>query len=123
MGGRREGVPRQCILAGTTNNTKYLRDVTDAKRFWPVYVGEIDIDAFHRIAPQLWAEAAHREACEPITLEEALYPAVTEIAGKSLRLMSGSPLANPVGSAPRQITSRSVRPYGRTTRQSLDKRG
>jgi hypothetical protein len=72
--------PRQCILAGTTNNTKYLRDVTGARRFWPVPVGVIDIDAFRLIIPQLWAEAAHREAMgEPITLDEALYPAASEI--------------------------------------------
>jgi Virulence-associated protein E len=72
--------PRQCVLAGTTNNTKYLRDVTGARRFWPVPVGVIDLEAFRLIVTQLWAEAAHLEAMgEPITLDEALYPAATEI--------------------------------------------
>jgi hypothetical protein len=45
-----------------------------------VPVGVIDIDAFRLIIPQLWAEAAHREAMGvPITLDEALYPAASEI--------------------------------------------
>jgi predicted P-loop ATPase len=51
---------RQCIFAGTTNQHAYLKSNTyGARRLWPAWCPEIDLEVLRRDVPQLWAEAVY----------------------------------------------------------------
>jgi putative DNA primase/helicase len=51
--------PRQFVIAATTNSYEYLKDPSGNRRFWPVKVGALDIEAIKRDKEQLWAEAVY----------------------------------------------------------------
>lgn len=54
-------VPRQNVFCGTTNEYRYLEDITGGRRFWGVrVVGKCDIGMIAANREQLWAEALTR---------------------------------------------------------------
>lgn len=56
-GKRARDFPRQSVFAGTTNEERYLRDPTGARRFWPIECGTIHRRGIEIERDMLWAEA------------------------------------------------------------------
>jgi len=52
--------PRRCIFIGTTNEDRYLKDLTGNRRFWPVKVGRAEKSKLKEDLAQLWGEAVQR---------------------------------------------------------------
>ena len=77
--------PRHTVLAGTVNPTGhgYLKDPTGWRRFWPVPISAIDLEAVVRDRDQLWAEAVVLyQRGEPHYMQEAEHVAAEEIASE-----------------------------------------
>jgi hypothetical protein len=67
------------VFIGSTNSDAYLTDETGGRRFWPVAVGHVDIDALRQDVGQLWAEAvAAYQAGEQWWLDKELEAAARE---------------------------------------------
>jgi hypothetical protein len=49
---------RRCVLIGTTNPAGILSDDTGNRRWLPVHVEKVDVEAVERDRDQMWAEAA-----------------------------------------------------------------
>jgi putative DNA primase/helicase len=78
-GRTRIDLPRRCIIWATTNNAEYLKSQTGNRRFWPISVGVIDIEALKRDRDQLLAEAAILDDEEmSIVLPQELWSAAAE---------------------------------------------
>jgi hypothetical protein len=63
--------PRRLILIGTTNEREFLDDVTGERRWLPVEVGAVDVDALERDRDQLWAEGVARFKASGIAWQDA----------------------------------------------------
>jgi Virulence-associated protein E/Bifunctional DNA primase/polymerase, N-terminal len=70
--------PRRLVFIGTTNRNEFLVDDTGNRRWLPVKVGAVDVEAIRRDRMQLWAEA--RERFELLGVE---YHAAQELAGEA----------------------------------------
>ena len=77
-------VPRQFLLAGTTNNKKYLKDETGDRRFWPMETAEICLgEITPALVEQLWAEAkVYAEAGEALVIDRSLWKVAAEEQSK-----------------------------------------
>lgn len=51
---------RSCVFWGTTNEEEWLTYGKGRRRYWPVYVMSVDLEALKRDRDQLWAEADAR---------------------------------------------------------------
>lgn len=52
--------PRRLLMIGTGNNPEFLDDDTGERRWLPVEVGKVDVEAVREVRTQLWAEAVAR---------------------------------------------------------------
>ena len=79
-------IARTCVFWGSTNDPNYLRDQTGNRRFLPIPVGRIDVEAILRDRDQLWAEAVWLEDMGfDIALPKSLWEAAGNEQAKRMR--------------------------------------
>ena len=59
-GGQMRKQPRHSVNVGTTNADTFLKDATGDRRFWPLEVRSVNVEALMAMRSQLLAEALHR---------------------------------------------------------------
>ncbi|MFG0291725.1 MAG: VapE domain-containing protein [Phycisphaerales bacterium JB050] len=103
-------LPRQCVIFGSTNEDRYLKDTTGNRRYWPIRCGVLKVAALAGVRDQVWAEAVHREAeGESIRLDPALYPKAAEAQGERQEVDPFVELLEPVlGDAVGKIPTQAV---------------
>lgn len=90
--------PRQCVIFGTTNKYKFLRDVTGGRRFWPVETDQQPRkkDVWKDLPverDQIWAEAMTRYSeKELLYLTGDIEKKATELQEESREIDSREPL-------------------------------
>lgn len=52
--------PRQCVFVGTVNNSTWQRDETGGRRYMPIWIKEINLEAIRHLRDLLWGEACVR---------------------------------------------------------------
>ncbi|MBL4876876.1 MAG: hypothetical protein JKY10_10345, partial [Cohaesibacteraceae bacterium] len=60
--------PRQFVLFGTTNEARFLRDLTGNRRFWPVIATKCNVKGLTNNRDQIWAEVRAIEPHEHLWL-------------------------------------------------------
>ncbi|MCM8595157.1 VapE domain-containing protein [Accumulibacter sp.] len=63
--------PRRLLLIGTTNQGEFLADETGNRRWLPIRVGRVDVEAIERDCLQLWAEGRDRFLLEGVAWSDA----------------------------------------------------
>lgn len=63
--------PRRCVFIGTGNHHDILNDPTGTRRFLPMTVEDVDLEAIRRDALQLWAEGKEMFALHGIIWQDA----------------------------------------------------
>lgn len=78
-------ISRQFVIVISTNKDEVFRDLTGNRRFLPVEVGRMDLEALRRDKDALWAEAAVlEEAGEGVELPEDLRPEAARLQAERL---------------------------------------
>jgi putative DNA primase/helicase len=50
---------RSVVFVSTTNEPSFLTDGSGNRRYWPVNIGQVDLEGLERDRDQIWAEAMH----------------------------------------------------------------
>jgi len=101
-------VLRRTIFIATTNEREFLKDPTGNRRWFPVEVGKIDVEAVRWNLPQILAEATLLYQSEGVLYEEAMRM-VEEVHARHIK---HSELHEPIQEALTKINPMTKKPFG-----------